>query len=90
MWHVYILKTQSGQLYTGITSDLKRRMKQHRSGNGGKFTRTFGFKKLLYSEERRSRSEALKREAAVKKWSRTKKLRLIKGLLVQKGEKYAK
>lgn len=89
IWHVYILKTLSGQLYTGITSDLVRRMKQHKNGNGGRFTRTFGFKKLLYSEESTTRSEALKREAEVKRWPKKKKVQLIKGLIIQR-KKHAK
>ena len=79
MWHVYILKTQSGQLYTGITKDLARRMKQHKSGNGGRFTRVFGFKKLLYRAEFPDRSTALRRESEIKKWPRKKKLQLIRG-----------
>ncbi len=79
MWHVYILKTKKGQFYTGITCDLIRRIKQHKSGNGGRFTRTFGFRKLLYSEKCLDRSEALKREAEIKGWTRERKLRLVRG-----------
>ncbi|OGX06299.1 MAG: hypothetical protein A2Z88_00515 [Omnitrophica WOR_2 bacterium GWA2_47_8] len=77
MWHVYILKTKNGKLYTGITKDLTRRMRQHNSGNGGRFTRAFGFKKLLYSEIQPTRSHALKRESQIKTWPRNKKLTLV-------------
>ncbi len=77
IWHVYILETKNGKLYTGITSDIVRRMKEHQSGNGCRFTCTFGFEKLLYSEERPNRSEALKREAHIKSWSKPRKLKLI-------------
>ena len=77
MWYVYILEAQDGRLYTGVTKDLDRRMGEHGRGCGAKFTKGFGFKNLLYSEESPTRSEAQKREAEIKRWSRQKKLQLI-------------
>ncbi len=77
-WYfVYILQVSNGKYYTGYTADLERRMKQHRSGNGSKFIRAFGFGKLLYHEKYRSKSKALKREAEIKGWSREEKENLI-------------
>jgi putative endonuclease len=77
MWFVYILEAANKSLYTGITTDVKRRMLQHKQGKGAKYTRNFGFKKLLYTQELPSRSQALKREAEIKKLSRRQKLQVI-------------
>lgn len=74
---VYILQSAGNQYYTGYTTDLKRRMDQHRRGTGAKFTRGFGFKRLLYSETHPTKSAALKREAELKKWPRAMKKVLI-------------
>lgn len=52
-------------------------MEQHRSGKGAKFTRGFGFEKLLYQESYLTKSKALKREAQIKSWPRSKKEALI-------------
>ena len=78
MYYVYILECGDWTLYTGITNDLERRLKQHRSGSGGSYTRSKRVEKLLYSETAKDRGAALVREAEIKKWSRKKKLRLIK------------
>jgi putative endonuclease len=77
MWHVYILKTKKGQLYTGVTNNLERRMKAHQDGKGARFTRSFGVDRIVYSQRFRSRSKALQREAQIKSWSREQKLALI-------------
>ena len=79
MWHVYILKCGNGNLYTGITDNLKRRFKEHASGKGGHFTKSFGAEKILYSEQCPDKSSALKREARIKGWTRKEKLDLIEG-----------
>lgn len=78
MWYVYILECRNKTLYTGITNDLARRLKAHREGKGAKFTRSFRVKKLVYSEKRRTRSAAAKREAEIKGWPRERKIALIK------------
>lgn len=75
---VYILKCKDGTLYTGSTDNLEKRLELHRSGKGAKYTRGRSPLVLSYQEECPSRSAALKREAAIKKMSRTEKLNLIK------------
>jgi putative endonuclease len=78
-WYVYILECKNRSLYTGITDNLERRLAKHKSGKGGKFTRAFVAKRLLYSEERLTKGNALKRESEIKRWRRKKKLALING-----------
>jgi len=78
-YYIYILECADKSLYTGITTDLKRRFKEHLAGKGGAYTRSHPPVKIRYSESARSRSRALKREAEIKSWPRTKKLALIKG-----------
>jgi len=78
-WHVYIIECKDSVLYTGITKDLERRVKEHNSGNGCKFTRYRAPVKLKYSEEVKSRPQALIREAEIKRFRRPKKLKLFNG-----------
>ena len=77
MWKVYIIKGKDGKLYTGITNNLDRRLKEHNSGHGGRFTRFRGPFELCHAEEAATRSDALKREAEIKKLSRSDKLDLV-------------
>jgi putative endonuclease len=77
MWYVYIIQCKDDKLYTGITTDIDRRMVEHNAGKGGRFTRFRTPVKLVYSQEAASRSAALKREAGIKKLSRGEKLGLI-------------
>ena len=79
MWFVYILKCKNGDLYTGITNNLQRRFKEHASGKGGHFTKSFIAEEILFSEEHPDKPSALKREANIKRWARKKKLALISG-----------
>ena len=74
---VYILQSEDGRFYTGYTTDLERRFKEHQAGSGGKFTRSFGVEKILYHESFSNKSKALKREAQIKSWSRAEKEALI-------------
>lgn len=76
-WQLYILRCGDGTLYTGITDDLPRRLKAHRSGKGAKYTRGRGPLELVYREDCPDKSAALRREIAVKKLSRQEKLSLI-------------
>ncbi len=76
--YVYILESSDGKYYTGYTTDLNRRMRQHQDGTGAKFTRGFGFKRLLYHETCSTKSKALKREARLKGLTHTQKEALIK------------
>ena len=77
MYFVYILICDDTSLYTGITTDLKRRFSEHRAGKGGHYTRSRKVERVVYSEKKKDRSGALKREAEIKKWSKQKKLQLI-------------
>jgi putative endonuclease len=76
-WFIYIIQTQSGKLYTGITTDPVRRYQQHCQGNGAKFFRTDPPKKMVYQEKVNSKSAALKKEYLIKQMTRKQKLALI-------------
>jgi len=78
MYSLYILQCADKSLYTGITNDLKRRLEQHKNGKGGHYTRAKGAIKIVYTEKLSSRSAALKREAEIKRWTREKKLELVR------------
>lgn len=78
-WYLYILRCADGSLYTGITTDVDRRLEAHRSGTGAKYTRGRGPLTLLYRETCGSHSDALKRELAVKRLTRGQKEALIEG-----------
>ncbi len=82
---VYILRCADGSLYTGYTIDLVRRLKQHQSGNGGKYTRTHLPVELVYTESFRTRREAMQREVKIKQLPRKKKLALIDASLIKSG-----
>ena len=75
-WVLYILECGDGTFYTGITDDLKRRLKAHSQGKGAKYTRGRGPFVLRYLENFESRSEASRREYAIKQLSRDEKLQL--------------
>ena len=75
---MYILKCGDGSLYTGITTDVERRIKQHTEGKGAKYTRGKAPLKLVYKKRFKNRSLASKREAAIKKLTREEKIKLIK------------
>ncbi|PRX26448.1 putative endonuclease [Orenia metallireducens] len=77
--YVYILQCADNTLYTGYTNDLERRINLHNSGKGAKYTRGRTPVKLRYFEEYQTKSEAMKREYAIKQLKRQDKLRLIKG-----------
>ena len=77
IWHLYILSCRDGSLYTGITTDVEKRLEAHRNGKGAKYTRGRGPLELVYREECGSHSEALKRELEIKALSRQQKQALI-------------
>lgn len=77
VWFLYILRCKDGSLYTGITTDVAKRLEAHRSGKGAKYTRGRGPLELLYQEECGTHSQALKREYAVKNLTRQEKEQLI-------------
>jgi predicted GIY-YIG superfamily endonuclease len=76
-WVVYMLRCRTGQLYTGCTTDLERRVREHNSGTGSRFTRSRLPVTVVYEEELANRSEALRREHAIKAMRRREKLRLV-------------
>ena len=78
MYFVYILKCADSSLYTGITTDLVRRFKEHKNKIGSHYTTSKKAVKIVYSERKRNRSSASKREAEIKGWTRQEKLNLIK------------
>ena len=79
MWYVYILKCADNTLYTGATTDVSRRIIEHNRKKGGACTRVRLPVELIYKEPHETRSEALKREHQIKRWSRKKKIALING-----------
>jgi putative endonuclease len=79
MWYVYIIRCADDSLYTGATTDISRRVNEHNRSKGGNYTRVRMPVKLVYQETHADRSEALKREIQIKRWSKEKKLALING-----------
>lgn len=84
--YTYIVECRDGSLYTGWTTDLKKRISAHNAGTGAKYTKTRRPVKLLYWEEFETKQEAMKREYAIKHMSRPQKLKLIE----QKSKAYKK
>jgi putative endonuclease len=76
-WYLYIVECNDGTLYTGITTDIKRRIRAHNSGSGAKYTRGRGPVKLMHLRRYTDRSAASKAEYKIKKLKRGKKLRII-------------
>lgn len=78
IWYLYILRCGDGSLYTGITTDVARRLDAHSSGKGAKYTRGRGPLTLVYRETCGSHGQALRRELEIKALSREEKLLLIR------------
>ena len=77
-WFVYIILSSDDRYYTGITTDVRRRWKEHSTGKAGaKFFRGRTPKKLLFVSNHESRSEASRREAEIKSFSRIQKTALL-------------
>ena len=79
MWYVYILECSDGTLYTGITTDLDKRLKTHNNGKGAKYTKTRLPVALKASFEAEDRSKASKEEYRIKQLTRKEKLKMING-----------
>lgn len=77
IWYLYILQCRDGTLYTGITDDVSRRLEQHNSGKGAKYTRGRGPLKLIYQERCGTHGDALRREIQIKRMTRQEKLRIV-------------
>ena len=78
MYTLYIIKCADESLYTGITTDLDRRLETHRLGTGSKYVCARLPFSLMYTEKHKNRSQATKREMEIKKMTRGDKLGLIK------------
>ena len=77
-WQVYIVECADRSFYTGITTDIQRRLTEHNSDKkGARYTRTRRPVKLVFEQSFKSRSTALKRESAIKQLSRKQKAELI-------------
>jgi putative endonuclease len=80
-WVVYILECSDKTLYTGITNNVEKRIEQHNHGQeAAKYTRARRPVKCVYQEAHANRSEATKREFAIKQLTRARKLKLIQSL----------
>lgn len=78
-WYVYMLRCCDNSLYTGYTNDVKRRERVHNTGKGAKYTKSRLPVKLVYFELCEDKSQALKREWAIKHLSKAQKELLISG-----------
>ena len=73
-WYFYVLSCRDNSLYTGVTTDVERRVKEHNQKKGAKYTRSRTPVRLWYQREMKDRSSAQKLESAFKKLTRPKKL----------------
>lgn len=80
-WHTYILQCADQSYYTGSTTDLARRLEEHQSGHGARYTHSRRPVKLVWSQAARSRHKAQQREAKIKALPRDEKQRLIRSVL---------
>jgi putative endonuclease len=78
-WSLYILRCGDGSFYTGVTTDIERRFREHEKGRASRYTRTHRPVVLVYREECGTRSQALSRECAVKSLGRQAKEDLVAG-----------
>ena len=77
-YYVYVLRCEDGSFYTGYTKSVDKRMRLHVNGKGARYTRMHKPKKLVYTEEFRTRAEAMRREKKVKTMGHKEKRALIK------------
>lgn len=84
LFYVYMLRCADGSLYTGQTNNLEERLRQHSEGIGAKYVRSRRPFHLAYVEEVGSRSEALKREMALRKLTKAEKEFLVRGFYLNK------
>ena len=76
-WYLYILKCADESLYTGITTDIPRRIEQHTAGTGAKYTKGRGPFQLVYRETCEDKAAASRREWEIKRLNRADKLKLF-------------
>ncbi len=75
----YIVRCADGTLYTGVTTDIGRRVEEHNAGNGARYTASRRPVRLVWTEAHPDRAAAQRREAQIKRWSRPRKLKLFAG-----------
>jgi len=78
-WYVYMVRCRDGKLYTGIATDIDRRLTEHLSGKGAKYLRGRGPLRLAFKEKIGRRSSALKMERLIKKLPKSEKERIAAG-----------
>ena len=76
-WKLYMLRCRDGSLYTGITTDVEKRLAAHNSGKGAKYTRSRRPVELVYQEECEDHSQALRRELEIKALTKEEKERIL-------------
>jgi len=76
-WFVYILRCGDGSLYTGISTDVVARVKTHNAGKGAAYTRSHLPVKLVWKEKAQNESAAKKKEAQIKRLTRSQKLNIL-------------
>ncbi len=91
-WHIYLVRCGNGALYTGIATDVARRLSEHRAGKGARYLRGRGPLKLVFKRAVGGRSAALRLESRIKKLPKEGKERLILqggklGLLIPQARK---
>lgn len=77
MYYCYIILCADNSLYTGVTCNPSRRFAEHNNQAGGRYTKMNTAKELMYTEEFKTKRDALKRERQIKGWTRLKKMNLI-------------
>lgn len=77
VWSVYIIECCDGSLYTGITTDVERRFRQHLAGTGAKYFRSKQPLRIVYTESEHDRATASRREAEIKRMARVEKLAML-------------
>jgi putative endonuclease len=78
MYYVYLILCADNSIYTGFTDDINRRFFEHKHKKGARHTKLNTPKEILYTEKFDTKKLALKREQQIKRWSRKKKINLIK------------
>ena len=78
MYHVYIMATRRhGTLHIGVTNSLRKRLEQHRNGEGSSFVKKYGVFRLVYAESYERAGKTIAREKQLKRWNRDWKIELI-------------
>ena len=77
-YYVYVIQCEDGSFYTGYTKNVNRRLTLHKNGKGARYTRMHKPKKLVYTEEFKTRAEAMRRERKVKTMGHQKKRTLVR------------